>query len=191
MLGLARPRRLKSRASVQLERRPACAGEDWVSHLPKLIDAVCEEWHLSLDDERIAAGAWGVVAWCHTESGLEAALKLCANEQRLSAETNAMLGWVPGGLAIVDLKRRTLSSTIDMKQTPGGIALVGKTIVAPLPNVGSVELVPVDGPKTTPKLVATGPLPSTVTAGTGSIAYVATARCPNAARSWSPGWPAA
>ena len=54
---------------------------------------MCEEWHLSLDDERIAAGAWGVVAWCHTESGLEAALKLCANEQRLSAETNAMLGW--------------------------------------------------------------------------------------------------
>ena len=93
MLGLARPRRLKSRASVQLERRPACAGEDWVSHLPKLIDAVCEEWHLSLDDERIAAGAWGVVAWCHTESGVEAALKLCAHEQRLSAETNALLAW--------------------------------------------------------------------------------------------------
>ena len=41
----------------------------------------------------MAAGAWGVVAWCHTENGLEAALKLCANEQRLSAETNAMLGW--------------------------------------------------------------------------------------------------
>jgi streptomycin 6-kinase len=93
MLGLARPRRLKSPVSVQLEHRPACAGEDWVSHLPELIDAVCEEWHLSLDDERIAAGAWGVVAWCHTDGGLEAALKLCANEQRLSAETNAMLAW--------------------------------------------------------------------------------------------------
>jgi len=90
MLRHARP---KSRASVQLERRPACAGEDWVSHLPQLIDAVCEEWHLSLDDEPMAAGAWGVVAWCHTESGLEAAVKLCANEQRLSAETNAMLAW--------------------------------------------------------------------------------------------------
>jgi streptomycin 6-kinase len=77
-----------------LERRPACASEDWVSQLPELIDAVCEDWHLSLDDERMAAGAWGVVAWCHTESGLEAALKLCANEERLSAETNAMLGWV-------------------------------------------------------------------------------------------------
>ena len=89
----ARPRRLKSRASVQLDRRPACAGEDWVSRLPDLIDAACEEWHLSLDDERLAAGAWGVVAWCHTESGLEAALKLCENEQRLSAETNAMLAW--------------------------------------------------------------------------------------------------
>ena len=93
MLGLARPGRLKARASVRLERRPACAGEDWVSDLPNLIDAVCEQWHLSLDDERMAAGAWGVVAWCHTESGLEAALKLCANEQRLSAETEAMLAW--------------------------------------------------------------------------------------------------
>lgn len=87
------PQRLKSRASVKLERRPACVGEDWVSHLPELIDAVCEDWHLSIDDERMAAGAWGVVAWCHTESGVEAALKLCANEQRLSAETNAMLAW--------------------------------------------------------------------------------------------------
>jgi streptomycin 6-kinase len=77
-----------------LERRPACASEDWVSQLPGLVDAVCEEWRLSLDDERMAAGAWGVVAWCHTESGLEAALKLCANEERLSAETNAMLAWV-------------------------------------------------------------------------------------------------
>jgi streptomycin 6-kinase len=84
---------LKSPASVQLERRPACASEDWVSRLPQLINAACEEWHLSLDDERMAAGAWGVVAWCHTESGLDAALKLCANEQRLCAETNAMLAW--------------------------------------------------------------------------------------------------
>jgi streptomycin 6-kinase len=90
---LAPPRRSKSRVSVELERRPACASEDWVSNLPKLIDAACQEWHLSLDDEPMAAGAWGVVAWCHTEGGLEAALKLCANEQRLSAETNAMLAW--------------------------------------------------------------------------------------------------
>ena len=89
----AGPRRVKSRASVLLERRPACAGEDWVSQLPKLIDDVCEDWDLSLDDERIAAGAWGVVAWCHTAGGGEAALKLCANEQRLSAETSAMLAW--------------------------------------------------------------------------------------------------
>jgi streptomycin 6-kinase len=92
MLGLG-PRRLKSRAPIKLERRPAYAGDDWVSDLPKLIDAACEEWHLSLDDERMAAGAWGVVAWCHTESGVEAALKLCANEQRLYAETNALLAW--------------------------------------------------------------------------------------------------
>jgi streptomycin 6-kinase len=89
----AGPRRPKSRASAIVERRPAWASEDWVSQLPELIGAVCEDWHLSLDDERMAAGAWGVVAWCHTESGLEAALKLCANEERLSAETNAMLAW--------------------------------------------------------------------------------------------------
>jgi streptomycin 6-kinase len=76
-----------------LERRPACASDDWVSQLPELIDDVCEDWHLSLDDERLATGAWGVVAWCHTESGVEAALKLCANEERLAAETNAMLAW--------------------------------------------------------------------------------------------------
>ena len=99
------PRRAKARAPALLERRPACASEDWVSQLPKLIDVVCEDWHLSLDDERMAAGAWGVVAWCHTESGLEAALKLCANEERLSAETNAMLAWV-GGPAVRVLAHR-------------------------------------------------------------------------------------
>src|ERR1700748_3402900 len=93
MLRVVRPRRSKSRGSVQLERRPACAGEEWVSQLPGLLDALCEEWHLSLDDEPMAAGAWGIVAWCRTESGQEVALKLCANEQRLSAETNAMLAW--------------------------------------------------------------------------------------------------
>ena len=93
MLGLARPGRLRSRALVRVERRPACAGEDWVAGLPELIDVVCEEWRLSVDDERAAAGAWGGVVWCHTESGVEAALKLCADEQRLSAETDAMLGW--------------------------------------------------------------------------------------------------
>ncbi len=99
------PRRAKARASALLERRPACASEDWVSQLPKLIDDVCEDWHLSLDDEKMAAGAWGVVAWCHTDSGLEAALKLCANEERLSAETNAMVGWV-GGPAVRVLAHR-------------------------------------------------------------------------------------
>ena len=77
-----------------LERRPAYASEDWVSQLPERIDALCDDWHLLLDDERMVAGAWGVVAWCHTESGVEAALKLCANEERLAAETNAMLAWV-------------------------------------------------------------------------------------------------
>ena len=64
-----------------------------MSQLPKLIDDVCEDWDLSLDDERIAAGAWGVVVWCHMANGVEGALKLCANEQRLSAETSAMLAW--------------------------------------------------------------------------------------------------
>jgi streptomycin 6-kinase len=86
-------RRSKPRASLQLERRPACVGDDWVARLPDLIGSVAQEWALSLDDEPLASGAWGVVAWCRTDSGTEAVLKLCANEQRLSAETNALLGW--------------------------------------------------------------------------------------------------
>ena len=128
MLRLARPGRLKSRGSIQLERRPACAGEDWVSHLPKLIDAVCEEWHLSLDDERMAAGAWGVVAWCHTESGLEAALKLCANEQRLSAETNAMLAW--GGHPAVHVLAHRPGALLLERARPGGPSRLAPTRLA-------------------------------------------------------------
>jgi len=128
MLGLARPRRSKSRVSVKLERRPACAGEDWVSDLPQLIDAVCEEWHLSLDDERMAAGAWGVVAWCHTESGLEAALKLCANEQRLSAETDAMLGW--GGRPAVRVLAHRPGALLLERARPGRPSRLAPTRLA-------------------------------------------------------------
>ena len=78
------------------ERRPAGASEDWVSRLPELIEALCQDWRLSLDDERMARGAWGIVLCCHTASGREAVLKLCANEERLRAETSAMLVWASG-----------------------------------------------------------------------------------------------
>jgi streptomycin 6-kinase len=128
MRGLARPGRSKSRPSVRLERRPACAGEDWVSNLPELIAAVCEEWHLSLDDERLAAGAWGVVAWCHTESGLEAALKLCANEQRLSAETNAMLAW--GGRPAVRVLAHRPGALLLERARPGRPSRLAPTRLA-------------------------------------------------------------
>jgi streptomycin 6-kinase len=78
------------------ERRPAGASEDWVSRLPELIEALCEDWRLSLDNERMAGGAWGIVLCCHTASGREAVLKVCANQERLRAETSAMLAWADG-----------------------------------------------------------------------------------------------
>jgi len=132
MLRLARSRRSKSRASVRLERRPVCAGEDWVSDLPELIDALCEEWHLSFDDERMAAGAWGVVAWCHTESGVEAALKLCANEQRLSAETSAMLAW--GGHPAVRVLAHRPGALLLERARPGWPSRLAPTRLALLLN---------------------------------------------------------
>ena len=82
---------MRARSLALIDHAPAGAGEDWVSLLPALIASLCEDWHLSRDDERIAGGAWGVVVYCRTENGREAALKVCANEQRLSAETSAML----------------------------------------------------------------------------------------------------
>jgi streptomycin 6-kinase len=78
------------------EHRPGGASADWVSRLPELIEALCKDWRLSLDDERMAGGAWGVVLCCHTASGSEAVLKLCANQERLRAETSAMLAWAAG-----------------------------------------------------------------------------------------------
>jgi streptomycin 6-kinase len=113
---------------MQLERRPLCAGDDWVNRLPKLIDALCEEWHLSLDDERMAAGIWGVVAWCHTENGVEAALKLCANEQRLSAETNAMLAW--GGQPAVRVLAHRPGALLLERARPGRPSRLAPTRLA-------------------------------------------------------------
>ena len=55
------------------------------------------------------------------ESGLEAALKLCANEERLSAETNAMLAW--GGRPAVRVRARTRRAT-------SGTRPSGKTVAA-------------------------------------------------------------
>jgi hypothetical protein len=54
--------------SDQPERRPADASEEWVSRLPELTEALCADWRLSLDDERMAGGAWGIVLCCHTAS---------------------------------------------------------------------------------------------------------------------------
>jgi streptomycin 6-kinase len=124
----ARPRRSKSRSSLQLESRPACADDDWVSQLPELIDALCEDWHLSLADEPPAAGAWGVVAWCHTQSGVEAALKLCANEQRLSAETNAMLAW--GGQPAVRVLAHRPGALLLERARPGRPSRLAPTRLA-------------------------------------------------------------
>ncbi len=87
------------------EGRPAGASEDWVSRVPELIEALCKDWRLSLDDETMAGGAWGIVLCCHTASGREAVLKLCANQERLRAETSAMLAWA-GGPALGVLAHR-------------------------------------------------------------------------------------
>ena len=75
------------------EHRPAGADEKWVSRLPELIESVCEECRLRVDDEGTAAGAWGIVLYCHTATGREAVLKLCPNHERLRAETSALLRW--------------------------------------------------------------------------------------------------
>src|SRR5437588_795858 len=74
-------------------RRPAGASEEWVASLPERIRALGQEWRLSFDDEQMAGGAWGMLLCCHTSSGGEAVLKLCADEGRLRAETCAMLAW--------------------------------------------------------------------------------------------------
>jgi streptomycin 6-kinase len=84
---------------VPREIRPVGASEEWLSHVPELVDDLCEEWHLSVDDESVRGGAWGIVVACHTEDGLEAVLKLCANHERLRAEAAALMSW-RGGPAI-------------------------------------------------------------------------------------------
>ncbi len=73
--------------------------------LPELIEALCADWRISLDDEGVGAGAVGIVLCCHTESGREAVLKLCADHERLRAETSALLAWT-GGPAIEVLAHR-------------------------------------------------------------------------------------
>jgi streptomycin 6-kinase len=87
------------------EHRPAGATDDWMSRLPELLEAVCGDWDLSPDDEKMTGGAWGIVKCCHTASGEEAVLKLCADHDRLRAETSALLAWA-GGPAIRVLAHR-------------------------------------------------------------------------------------
>lgn len=84
---------------VPREIRPVGASDEWISHVPELVDDLCEEWHLSVDDENVRGGAWGIVVACHTEAGDEAVLKLCANQDRLRAEARALMAW-RGGPAI-------------------------------------------------------------------------------------------
>ena len=81
---------------VPREIRPVNASEEWLSHVPQLVDDLCDEWHLSVDDEQVRGGAWGIVIACHTEDGHEAVLKLCANHERLRAEANALMAWERG-----------------------------------------------------------------------------------------------
>jgi len=78
------------------ERRRAGAGDDSRSWLTELIESVCDDWSLSLDDERLEGGAWGTVLCCHTGRGQAAVLKLCADHARLRAETSALLAWADG-----------------------------------------------------------------------------------------------
>lgn len=87
------------------EHRPAGAGDEWLSRLPEVIAGLCTEWRLDVDDEAITTGAWGIVLYCHTASGREVVLKLCADHQRLAAETSAMLAWA-GGPALGVLAHR-------------------------------------------------------------------------------------
>lgn len=84
---------------VSREIRPIGVSDEWFDHVPELVDDLCAEWHLSVDDERPRGGAWGIVVPCHTETGAEAVLKLCANHDRLAAEASALMAW-SGGPAI-------------------------------------------------------------------------------------------
>jgi streptomycin 6-kinase len=78
------------------EHPPAGADEEWVWRLPELIEAICEECRLCVDVEVARAGARGIAVYCHTDTGREAVLKLCPNQERLRAETNALLWWASG-----------------------------------------------------------------------------------------------
>src|SRR6201993_3052869 len=62
------------------------------------------------------------------ESGLEAALKLCANEQRLSAETNAMLAW--GGRPAVRVLAHRPGALLLERARPGRPSRLAPTRLA-------------------------------------------------------------
>ena len=124
----ANPPRVIDRPLAPGQRRPAGAGEDWVSQLPELIEVLRKDWRLSLEDERMVGGVWGVVVCCRTEDGREAVLKLCANEERLSAETSAMLAW-DGGPAIAVLAYRPGALLLE-RARPGTPARLAPTRLA-------------------------------------------------------------
>jgi streptomycin 6-kinase len=114
------------------ERRPAGASEEWLSRLPALIDDLCEDWGLSLDDERVDPGAVGVVLLCHTESGRESVLKLCPDRERLRGETSAMLAWTDGPATAVLAHRP--GALLLQRARPGAPSRLGPSQLVPLLN---------------------------------------------------------
>jgi streptomycin 6-kinase len=114
------------------ERRPAGASEEWLSRLPALIEELCEDWGLRLDDERVDAGAVGIVLHCHAVSGGEAVLKLCPDRERLRGETSTMLAWT-GGPAIEVLAHRP-EALLLQRARPGTPSRLGPSRLALLLN---------------------------------------------------------
>jgi streptomycin 6-kinase len=81
---------------VASERRPVAASEQWLSSVPELLETVCNAWGLSVGNQAMSGGAFGIVVCCRTEDGHEAVLKLCADHKRLRTEASALLAWASG-----------------------------------------------------------------------------------------------
>lgn len=118
--------------TIPREHRPAGASDEWLSGLPEVIEALCSQWRLAVDDEGIRGGAWGIVVFCHTAGGREAVLKLCADHQRLRAETSAMLVWA-GGPALSVLAHRP-GALLLQRARPGKPARLAPSHLALLLN---------------------------------------------------------
>jgi streptomycin 6-kinase len=97
-----------------------------------LIEELCEDWGLRLEDERVDAGAVGIVLHCRTVSGREAVLKLCPDRERLGGETSTMLAWT-GGPAIEVLAHRP-EALLLQRARPGTPSRLQPTQLAVLLN---------------------------------------------------------